>query len=172
MKKISVILGALALGCVAMLTSCNNGAQDVVDVASYSYIYDVTDVTIEKGEAAKEWTFVTTKAYGYVNWNESGNSNYQSYGVTLNGIEYSYKVGDTTITNPAPSGYLSIPYITKIDDAYYVLDGNRAITSNADYTITVDGDLEDDEFTLKVAYSTDNYRYDTVKSFSATFTRK
>lgn len=169
MKKISVILGALALGCVAMLTSCNNGAQDVVDVASYSYIYDVTDVTIEKGEAAKEWTFVTTKAYGYVNWNESGNSNYQSYDVTLNGIEYSYKVGDTTITTPA-SSYLRIPTITKIDDAYYVLDGNRAITSNDNYTITVDGDLEDDEFTLKVAYSTDYNN--TVKSFSATFTRR
>ena len=157
MKKISVILGALALGCVAMFTSCN---QEVAANGENSYWCDV-NATITPDEKQKDY-FVSPKAVdGYVAWTEVDGSNYTVY--TLS-VDYTYYEGKDA-KDPSEDTWNAT--IREFDGEYALIDTSlRADVKKC--TLTVDGDLDDDEFTVKVVYPSGSR----VSSVEATFTRK
>ena len=174
MKKISVILGALALGCVAMLTSCKNGAQDV-NVVNWDSAYDgfdyIGDVAVSAswGDSLKDENpaFKTTsKSYGIVKvYNSTGNTNYTTYNLTLEGLDF--ECDNSYIPNLANE--LKYINITKIDGK----DGYVCLGYEGEQTVTVDGDLDGSEFTVTVSFIKDKSSvYDYVKSFTVKFTRK
>lgn len=171
MKKLITILGAglLAFG---MFTSC--GAKDVNlswsdEYTSYNYTCDVTAGTVTDiveptsytaQEAIKNATTVESKAYTWkyatVAWNEGyagkdasvTKGNVDSYTIDL------YYVEETTTTVKATNvisdrtydrnGHKTIT-IKKVDDKYFV---NLGADNQAE--VTIDGDIEDDEFTFSV----------------------
>jgi len=173
MKKLITILGAglLAFG---MLTSC--GAKDVNlswsdEATSYGYVCDVTAGTItdineaesySDAEAAK--TFLqnytvsneVTFNWARVSWSDGyrgdqatkTESNAAQYRIVLN-----YDM-TSTITNKTTSDVENKSYergnevtfdIYKIGDKYYI---NSGADNQAE--VTIEGDIEDDEFTFSV----------------------
>ena len=173
MKKISVILGALALGCVAMLTSCKNGAQDV-NVVNWDSMYDgfdyIGDVAVSAswGDDLKDANpkFKTTSAsYGKVKVSSSMiDTNYTTYDLELNGLEFESDFSMSGFANNF--NYISI---TKIDGK----DGYVCLGYEGEQTVTVDGDLDGSEFTVTVSFIKDKSSvYDYVKSFTVKFTRR
>ncbi|MCH5293426.1 MAG: hypothetical protein J1E07_06830 [Treponema sp.] len=174
MKKISVILGALALGCVAMLTSCKNGAQDV-NVVNWDSMYDgfdyIGDVAVSAswGDDLKDANpkFKTTSAsYGKVKVSSSlVDTNYTTYNLTLEGLDF--ECDNSYIPNLANE--LKYINITKIDGK----DGYVCLGYEGEQTVTVDGDLDGSEFTVTVSFIKDKSSvYDYVKSFTVKFTRR
>lgn len=176
MKKISVILGALALGCVAMLTSCKNGAQDVnvtnwSDMYGKSYICDISNIVVKGDDLPDGVTF--SAGYGEITFGgqQYSDTNYDSYYLDFNGFKY--KVGTT-------EGYISGLYdlgVYKLGDTYYAR--NDDIKS-----VAVDPNFESAAFTVKITfkdnqgpsfdYYTDGYNWNRyyLDSISMKFTRK
>lgn len=171
MKKLITILGAglLAFG---MFTSC--GAKDVNlswsdESTTYTYTCDVTAGSIaqiveprtySQQEAIKNATTVDSYAYTFkyatVSWVEgyAGNNatvtkgNVDSYTITL------YYDEEVTTTVKATNVISDKTYnrnqyrtlnIKKVDDKYYI---NLGADNQAE--VTIDGDIEDDEFTFSV----------------------
>ncbi len=186
MKKLITILGAglLAFG---MFTSC--GAKDVnlswsEEKTSYDYICEVTAGSISKIDEAQYYTAATPTSttsyefafkYAEVKWDE-GTSNYQGLANESNkNTTYEIKlVYDmvTTVTNnttnlvtsrTAPTLVTDTFNITKIGDKYYI---NANSQSQAE--VTIDGDIEDDEFT----FSVDDYTLTYVNDWNADGTNK
>ena len=186
MKKLITILGAglLAFG---MFTSC--GAKDVNlswsdEATSYIYDCDVTAGTITEIDDPSAWvpagttpTSTTTVDYTFnyatVSWSDgyAGNNasknerNRKIYTITL-----SYDWVET-VTDNATSYVLSKTYsrdipgwvpqtfnIYKYDDKYYI---NPGADNQAE--VTIDGDIEDDEFT----FSVDDYTISYVDDWKA-----
>lgn len=157
MKKISVILGALALGCVAMFTSCN---QEVAANGSNSYWCDV-NATITPDEKQKDY-FVSPKAVdGYVSWTEADGSNYTVYDLE---VDYTYYTSKDAKDPTDDTWRVQI----RDFDGEYALIYTYPLADEKKCTLTVDGDLDDDEFTVKVVYPAGSQ----VSSVEATFTRK
>lgn len=179
MKKLITILGAglLAFG---MFTSC--GAKDVNlswsdESTTYEYTYDVTAATysvidepnsFSDQETAKAnallytTSYAVTPRYATVGWTEGyagkdaskTEKNVESYTIHL------YYDLETTTTEIA-TGNISKSYsrgnnreinIEKIDDKYYINHG-----ANNQAEVTIDGDIEDDEFTFSVDIFTVSY---------------
>ena len=167
MKKLITILGAglLAFG---MFTSC--GAKDVnlswsEERTSYDYIYEVTAGSISKIADATVYTTATPASttsydfafrYAEISWTE-GKSNYQGEAADGNKANYTLRlVYDkvTTVTNNTtnlitsksdPTEVDESFTISKIGDKYYINAG-----SDNQAEVTIDGDIEDDEFTFSV----------------------
>lgn len=188
MKKLITILGAglLAFG---MFTSC--GAKDVnlawsEEATSYDYVCDVTAGSISKIADATQYTTgtpATTTSYDYtlkfaeVEWTE-GKSNFE--GEAAEGNKASYKITITydlvtTVTNnttnlvtsrsdPTPGSKTF--NITKIGDKYFINAASNATNELAE--VTIDGDIEDDEFT----FSVDDYAVTYVNDWNADGTAK
>lgn len=156
MKKISVILGALALGCVAMFTSCN---QEVAANGENSYWCDV-DATITPDADYKDF-IVTPKAVdGYVSWMDFDGSNYTEYTLVANYTFYRGKDAKD------PTNRTWSVSIREFDGEYALIDAGDSDVKKC--TLTVDGDLDDDEFTVKIVYPAGSE----ISSVEATFTRK
>lgn len=99
MKKISVILGTLAIGCVAMFTSCNNDSQNQsVTVTNwdsqvyaekmniYSYYYDFVGGSIESESKYNDY-IVNVYNGCTVEWDKNqGNTNYTTYKFNIMGM--------------------------------------------------------------------------------------
>ncbi len=171
MKKLITILGAglLAFG---MFTSC--GAKDVNlswsdESTSYTYTCDVTAGSIAQiveptsylqQEAIKNATTVDSYAYTFkyatVSWSEGyagkdaakSEGNVDTYTINL------YYEEEVTTTVKATNVISGKEYnrnesktltIKKVDDKYFV---NLGADNQAE--VTIDGDIEDDEFTFSV----------------------
>ena len=144
MKKISVILGALALGCVAMLTSCKNGAQDV-NVVNWDdaldagdYVCDVSDVVVTGSGLPTGITF--SVASGVIRWQTtSSNTNYTDYTLEVKGFKYKVGAEENTMSDVWYT-------IRKIGSTYSVPDDDDV------ESVTVDPSFESSTFTAKITY--------------------
>ena len=158
MKKISILLSALAFAVVGLLASCSNEYVNA-STKNYSYAYEVTGGSItnktvrdtsttESVESVKSGTAI-------VSWTEDNVNNY-SYIPYYIDLEYvydqklSYTMGSTT-TASEYKGQNSDSSISlrKINDDYYYL-------SNGKYNkCTLTGNFRDDEVTLSYIFSYD-----------------
>lgn len=151
MKKIVMILGAVALCCMGLFTSCANDEQDVniknwdgVNTGS-SYVCDVTDIDI----AGIPTTGVTFSVdYGKISWSDNSNTNYKDYELTVNGFKY--KEGSREILI-GYEGYTSYT-IRKIGKEYFVVDDYYGNIDEDVESVTVDPSFESKTFTAKITY--------------------
>lgn len=165
MKKIVMILGAVALCCMGLFTSCANDEQDV-KIKNWGdannggdYICDVSDIVIAGVPAG-----ITFSAdYGEIHWYNDSNTNYRDYELEVEGFKYNSGTNETTIGNVRYT-------IRKIGSAYSVVYSNNY---DEDYvkSVTVDPSFESSTFTAKITYETGRGPLDS-DSVSMKFTRK
>ena len=153
MKKILVaIASVLALGIFA---SCQNGAQDV-NVTGSNYWNTEYDCTVS-GTYTKAQTKTDTTSFKL-------SDDSKTYDVTAdNGHIKSTECSDSNVVlyelkadltyKPAGDPYYSWEPISldvkKVDDKYYFGRGNKSEGTN-EIAVTVDGDIDDDEFTITI----------------------
>lgn len=165
MKKIVMILGAVALCCMGLFTSCANDEQDVNiknwdEFDGSSYVCDVSDIVITGDSVQTGTTF--SADYGEISWSNRSNTNYKDYEIEVEGLKY--KVG-TAAEKPI---YGDTDYtIRKIGNAYSVLYDY----SNSVESVTVDPSFESKTFTVKITYKKGEGPMDS-DSISMKFTRK
>ena len=165
MKKIVMILGAVALCCMGLFTSCANDEQDV-KIKNWgemyddgNYICDVSDIVITGDSVQTGTTF--SADYGKISWDGYvSNTNYKDYEIEVEGLKY--KVG-TAAETPiyGDNGYT----IRKIGNAYSVLYDSSA------ESVTVDPSFESKTFTVKITYKKGRGPMES-DSVSMKFTRK
>ena len=148
MKKIVMILGAVALCCMGLFTSCANDEQDVKvknwgEFDGSSYVYDVSDIDI-KGDVIPTTGITFSADYGEISWNYSSNTNYKDYEIKVSNLKQ--KVG----TNETRLGTNSYD-IRKIGSAYSVMDRYGDIDEDVE-SVTVDPSFESSTFTVKITY--------------------
>lgn len=164
MKKIVMILGAVALCCMGLFTSCANDEQDVKiknwdgATAGNSYVCDVSDIVITGDDVQDGITF--SADYGEISWRDYSNTNYKDYEIEVEGLKY--KVG-TAAEEPiyGDNGYT----IRKIGNAYSVLYDSSV------KEVTVDPSFESKTFTVKITYKKGRGPMES-DSISMKFTRK
>ena len=168
MKKIVMILGAVALCCMGLFTSCANDEQDVKVVnwdganAGNSYVCDVSDIVI-----AGAPTGITFSAdYGEISWSNRSNTNYKDYEIEVEGFKYKSGAVENTIGYNGHTSYT----IRKIGSTYSVVYSSNG---DEDYvkSVTVDPSFESSTFTAKITYETGRGPLDS-DSVSMKFTRK
>ena len=167
MKKIVMILGAVALCCMGLFTSCANDEQDV-NIKNWGgmyddgdYICDVSDIVITGDSVQTGTTF--SADYGKISWDGYvSNTNYRDYEIKVEGLKY--KVG-AAAEKPI---YDDTDYtIRKIGNAYSVLYDY----SNSVKSVTVDPSFESSTFTVTITYKKGEGPMDS-DSVSMKFTRK
>ena len=164
MKKISILLSALAFAVVGLLASCSNEYVNA-STKNYSYAYEVTGGSITSQYVSSDTSTSSSSSSesvdslksgtAIVSWTEDNVNNY-SYIPYYIDLEYvydnkvSYTMGSKTTASEykGKNGNLSIS-LRKINDDYYYL-------SNGKYNkCTLTGNFGDDEVTLSYIFSYD-----------------
>ena len=160
MKKIVMILGAVALCCMGLFTSCANDEQDV-NIKNWGgmyddgdYICDVSDIDI-KGTGIPTTGITFSADYGKISWDGYvSNTNYRDYTLEVEGL----KVGNDDVD-------VDEYHIRKIGNAYSVLYDSSV------KEVTVDPSFESKTFTVKITYKAGR-GLNGADSVSMKFTRK
>lgn len=168
MKKISVILGTLAIGCVAMFTSCK---QDVTvtnwdeqvrawEINTYDYYYNVIGSIVSE-----------TKYNGYtvyvhdgctVEWENKINTNYKTYKFNIRGMVLQ-RNGDILRADHISFNLLSPDHLE--EPVSICFDGDTPFSFNR---VNVEGNIEGSSFTITLGTL---YSNSDPNSMTLTFTR-
>lgn len=169
MKKIVMILGAAALCCMGLFTSCANDEQDV-KIKNWgemydggNYVCDVSDIVIEGTGIPATATF--SADYGKISWdNDTSSTNYRDYSISV--VNLKQKVG-TTETKLGTNPY----EIRKIGKEYFVVNDYYGGIDEDVKNVTVDPSFESSTFTVTITYETGEGP-NGADSVSMKFTRK
>ena len=169
MKKISLMLCLCAMALVGLFVSCSNGEYIDSTSVSHDYLYKVTGTmkVIETEGAATapvstSAEYTITKATGEVWWTESVNQlgDVPEYGTWCNlkaNLSTSVSSGTVKTYNVYPSWPSELRNLYKFSDGFYIK------TQSGNYSkVTIDGDFEDESFTLSYSYSIDNGSTETI----------
>lgn len=169
MKKIVMILGAVALCCMGLFTSCANDEQDV-NIKNWGemdnggdYICNVSDIVIA-GTGIPTTGIAFSADYGKIRWyNDTSNTNYRDYSISVANLKQTVGTNETEIGSNSYE-------IRKIGSTYSVIDYYGDIDENVE-SVTVDPSFESSTFTVKITYKTGKGP-NRADSISMKFTRK